>query len=133
VEPSQESIADGTYNPLNRFLYLQVLKDPVSLIDVRPFLQYAYSFAGTKLLESTGYVSLNLAKRNEMLARIGAPPVSDVPAPTPAPLGLSNGGPNPAPSRTGGGGSTCGLFGLGIFCPFTFCGIFGKLLGLCNA
>jgi Nidogen-like len=28
--------------------------------------------------------------------------------------------------------STCGLLGLRIFCPFTFCGIFGRLLGLCN-
>jgi hypothetical protein len=28
--------------------------------------------------------------------------------------------------------TTCGLLGLRIFCPFTFCGIFGRLLGLCN-
>jgi hypothetical protein len=27
----------------------------------------------------------------------------------------------------------CGLFGLSLFCPFSFCGIFGSLLGLCNA
>jgi hypothetical protein len=26
----------------------------------------------------------------------------------------------------------CGLFGMRIFCPFTFCGIFGRLLGICN-
>lgn len=25
----------------------------------------------------------------------------------------------------------CGLFGLGLFCPFTFCGFLGRLLGLC--
>lgn len=29
-----------------------------------------------------------------------------------------------APAATGG----CGLFGLSIFCPFTFCGFFGRLL-----
>lgn len=28
---------------------------------------------------------------------------------------------------------SCGLLGLSIFCPFTFCGIFGRLLGLCSA
>lgn len=27
---------------------------------------------------------------------------------------------------------TCGLFGLSIICPFTFCGFFGRLLGLCG-
>jgi hypothetical protein len=26
----------------------------------------------------------------------------------------------------------CGLLRLGFFCPFTLCGFFGKLLGLCN-
>ena len=28
---------------------------------------------------------------------------------------------------------TCGLLGLGIFCPLSFCGIFGRLLGLCDS
>jgi hypothetical protein len=27
---------------------------------------------------------------------------------------------------------SCGLLGLNLFCPLTFCGIFGKLLGLCS-
>ena len=31
-------------------------------------------------------------------------------------------------SAPGGGGSDCGLLGLGIFCPLTFCGFFGRLL-----
>jgi Reeler domain len=26
----------------------------------------------------------------------------------------------------------CGLFGLSIFCPFTFCGMLGRFLGLCR-
>jgi hypothetical protein len=34
--------------------------------------------------------------------------------------------PDPAPPR-------CGLLGLSIFCPFTFCGVFGRLLGLCRS
>jgi hypothetical protein len=27
----------------------------------------------------------------------------------------------------------CGLVGLSIFCPFTYCGLFGRLLGLCGS
>jgi Subtilase family len=27
----------------------------------------------------------------------------------------------------------CGLFGWSLFCPFTFCGFFGRLLGLCRS
>ena len=26
----------------------------------------------------------------------------------------------------------CGVFGLDLFCPLTFCGLFGRLLGLCS-
>ena len=37
--------------------------------------------------------------------------------------------PTLAPIRGGiGGGSGCGLLGLGIFCPTSFCGFFGRLL-----
>jgi hypothetical protein len=32
------------------------------------------------------------------------------------------------PSTGGGTEGGCGLFGLSIFCPFTFCGFFGRLL-----
>lgn len=28
--------------------------------------------------------------------------------------------------------SSCGLLGLSLFCPLTFCGVFGRLLGLCS-
>ena len=28
--------------------------------------------------------------------------------------------------------TSCGLFRLGIFCPLTSCGIFGRIVGLCN-
>ena len=37
-------------------------------------------------------------------------------------------GPTKAPTVAPTGGSNCGLFGLGIFCPFSFCGFFGRLL-----
>lgn len=28
---------------------------------------------------------------------------------------------------------SCGLFGLKLFCPLSFCGLFGRLLGLCSS
>ena len=35
----------------------------------------------------------------------------------------------PAAAPTGGGtGGGCGVFGLGILCPFSFCGFFGRLI-----
>jgi hypothetical protein len=33
--------------------------------------------------------------------------------------------PTPSPAK-------CGLLNLSIFCPLTFCGVFGKLIGLCD-
>jgi hypothetical protein len=40
---------------------------------------------------------------------------------------ILQGGIRPPPPRT-----SCGLLGLSIFCPFTFCGVVGRLLGLCR-
>jgi hypothetical protein len=46
-----------------------------------------------------------------------------VPAPVPVPAPVIVRAPVPAPIK-----KECGLFGEGIFCPFTFCGFFGRLL-----
>jgi hypothetical protein len=48
-------------------------------------------------------------------------------APTNVPTVAPTKKPSKAPVR-----KNCGLFRLNIFCPFTFCGLFGRLLGLCN-
>lgn len=130
VVPTQASIADGSYNPLSRPLVIQVYKDPASLADTRPLLQFGLSNAGTVLTDATGYVGLDVAKRNVMLARLGLPPVSDVPAPISGPVSSPAGSPVAAPVVVDE--SSCGLLGLSIFCPFSFCGLFGRLLGLCS-
>jgi ABC-type phosphate transport system substrate-binding protein len=127
VVPTQASIKDGSYNPLSRSLYVQVYKDPASLADTRPFFNFAYSAEGTTLLESTGYVSFDVEKRNVMLARLGLPALP-VPPPAAAPAGSPVASPVTAPSED----KSCGLLGLSIFCPLSFCGLFGRLLGLCN-
>ena len=128
VVPTQASIADGSYNPLSRPLVFQVLKDEASLADTRPFLQYTFSNEGNALTDATGYVGLDLAKRNVMLARLGLPPITE-PAPVAGPVSAPAGSPVAAPTT---GDKSCGLLGLSIFCPLTFCGLFGRLLGLCS-
>jgi hypothetical protein len=57
-------------------------------------------------------------------------PVSKAPViktPSAAPVVPPTKSPTAAPQR-----DDCGLFGLNIFCPFTFCGLFGRLLRLCD-
>jgi hypothetical protein len=53
-------------------------------------------------------------------------PVAPVKPPANATL-APTGSPTTAPVRP-----DCGLFGLNVFCPFTFCGLFGRLLRLCR-
>lgn len=48
--------------------------------------------------------------------------------PTAAPLNALTKAPTLAPTR-----ARCGLLGWNIFCPFTFCGVFGRWLGLCQS
>lgn len=48
-------------------------------------------------------------------------------APTKTPTKAPTKTPTTAPVRP-----NCGLLGLNIFCPFTFCGLFGRLLGICD-
>jgi 2',3'-cyclic-nucleotide 2'-phosphodiesterase (5'-nucleotidase family) len=67
----------------------------------------------------------NAPFRANTRAPVSKAPVIKVPskAPTVAPTKT----PTTAPQR-----SDCGLLGLNVFCPFTFCGLFGRLLGLCD-
>ena len=72
-------------------------------------------------------------------------PVRPVPVPTPvrAPVAVPRAAPVPAPVNATAAPVTesptkqpargrCGLFNLSIFCPFTGCGIFGRLFGFCD-
>lgn len=42
---------------------------------------------------------------------------------------VTGGAPTVAPTTTS---PLCGLFGLGLFCPITRCGLFGRIFGLCK-
>ena len=68
---------------------------------------------------------------------VKAPVIPPVPVkqPTKSPLTAPVANTTKAPSKSPTAApqrDDCGLFGLNIFCPFTFCGLFGRLLGLCD-
>ena len=58
---------------------------------------------------------------------ITAPVRSPEKSPTKTPTVTPTKAPTDAPVQ-----DDCGLLGLNIFCPFTFCGLFGRLIGLCS-
>jgi hypothetical protein len=62
------------------------------------------------------FLTLFFAVFNVLTGAAPAPVPAPKPVPAPVPV------PVPAPGRK------CGLFHKGIFCPFTFCGFFGRLI-----
>jgi ABC-type phosphate transport system substrate-binding protein len=114
VAPTTDSIETGVYNPLSRRLYMNFFNSPSVIAKTAPFLAYGFSPFGTARLAG---LPIPESERAAQLARLGWTP----PAPTPAPIA-----PVPAPP-------VCGILGLSIFCPFSFCGIIGRLLGLCQS
>jgi ABC-type phosphate transport system substrate-binding protein len=141
VAPTVATVNDGSYVPLSRRIYMNVLDS--SLTNTGPFISFGLNQVGIGLVRKTGYVPPPFEERAGILARIGRD-APDPPVPTPAPTrppvpiapsvptvptAPSPSGPsNPTPS----GPAPCGLLNLSIFCPLTFCGIFGRLFGLCN-
>ena len=69
VTPEASTVADGSYAPLSRFIYMNVNNDEWDL--VRGFLEYGYSDAGMDHVMDVGYVALPQAMIDEMVARIG--------------------------------------------------------------
>lgn len=57
VEPSVETIADGTYRPLSRPLFIYVRKDAAENKPVQNFVQF-YLNDGTPLVTEVGYVAM---------------------------------------------------------------------------
>jgi ABC-type phosphate transport system substrate-binding protein len=139
VEPTQQTIFDGSYVPFSRRIYMNVLD--ASLGDTGPFISYGMNQEGQYLVRKNAFVRLPFSELPGILARIGRD-APDAPVPTPAPqlppiLQLI---PKSAPVAVPGGTPTapvkaptkkCGLLGLGILC-FNGCGVLGKLLGLCR-
>lgn len=59
----------------------------------------------------------------------------NVPVPVRGPTKAPSSAPNtskPTSKPTNAPTENCGVLGFNLFCPFTFCGLFGRLLGLCD-
>ena len=69
VTPETSTVADGSYAPLSRFIYMNVNNNDWDL--VRDFITYGYSDAGMDHVSDVGYVALPAAMNAEMVARIG--------------------------------------------------------------
>jgi phosphate transport system substrate-binding protein len=70
VLPSNGSIGNGTYKPLARYLYMNLLSKSVA--NTKAYIQYALSSAGSAIVASSGYVPLSSTVIKQMLARVGA-------------------------------------------------------------
>lgn len=125
--PTVDTIAAGVYKPFSRRIYMNVHDG--SLASAGPFISYGLSPEGISRMKNLSFVPPPRSELAEIVGRIGRvlPPGSEpTRAPTRefAPVVVP---PTDAPTR-----SSCGIFGLGIFCPSTFCGFFGRLFGLCS-
>jgi len=70
VEPTFDTIKDGSYAPLSRPLFLYVTKEALAKEHVRVFITY-YLTEGVKLIPDVGYVPLEEARYAEELAKLG--------------------------------------------------------------
>ncbi len=69
VTPEASTVADGSYAPLSRYIYMNVNNNDWDL--VRGFFEYGYSDAGMEHVMDVGYVALPDAMIDEMTARLG--------------------------------------------------------------
>lgn len=69
VAPSVATVSDGSYNPLSRKMYLNLVDNRASLALTRPFMKFALSPAGQVLMRKMGYSPLPEAERVIMSAR----------------------------------------------------------------
>ena len=72
VTPNDETIADGSYHPLARRIYMNLLNDERKLQDTVPFITFGLSTK--ELMPVTGYVALSAQATEQMIERLeGAP------------------------------------------------------------
>ena len=69
VEPSIETINDGSYMPLSREMYIYVNDSSLERPEVRAFIEFYMNNAG-ELAEEVGYVGLSEADYQSQLARL---------------------------------------------------------------
>lgn len=72
VAPEAASVADGSYNPLARRIYMNLLNDPDALALTAPFVNYGLGPAGAVLVSQTGYVPVPEPDMVTATSRIGS-------------------------------------------------------------
>ena len=74
VVPTEETIGDGTYNPLARRIYMNLLNDETTLQDTVPFV--SFGLRTESLVPITGYVAMSTADSKELIERLKNAPYS---------------------------------------------------------
>lgn len=79
VAPTPESVGDGSYNPLARRIYMNLLADPSTMQYTAPFVHFGLSSKGDELVGNTGYVPIQQSDKAEMTARLNmCPPGGEI-------------------------------------------------------
>ncbi|KAL3921566.1 MAG: hypothetical protein SGARI_006648, partial [Bacillariaceae sp.] len=82
VAPDAAAVADGTYNPLARRIFMNLLSDEEALVLTAPFIEFGLSNEGSALVDQTGYIAIPDPDKEEMLARVSGEGESPTDAPT---------------------------------------------------
>lgn len=123
--PTFSNIEAGVYRPFSRRIYMNVYDG--SSESTGPFISYGLSQEGLNRIKDLGFVPPPQDELTSILARIGrdaSPTSPPTKRPTQAPVS------SPAPPPVADE-EPCGLLGLRLFCPLSFCGILGRIIGLC--
>ncbi len=78
VQPSAQTIGDGTYQPLSRPEFIYVKKTAATRPDVKAFVDFNYAPANQKLITEVGYVPLPSDLLTEVQARFNSGKVGSV-------------------------------------------------------
>lgn len=70
IAPNEGAIADGTYAPYSRPLFIYANSQSLGRPTVRDFLRFGYSPRGGELIQATGYVPLTAAAVQAQLDKI---------------------------------------------------------------
>jgi phosphate transport system substrate-binding protein len=77
-QPSPQTIADGTYQPLSRPEFIYVKKSVATRPDVKAFVDFTYAPANQKLVTEVGYVPLPSDLLTEVQARFNSGKVGSI-------------------------------------------------------
>ena len=69
VEPTVETINDGSYSPLSRPLFVYVAKAAAGKVDIKEFVRFFLSEDGRKLADDVGYIPFPAQVYDLVLAR----------------------------------------------------------------